>query len=538
VRKRFRNLAVGTRLGLAFGVVCALLVAVAVTGVIGARRQSAVLTEIVRLHALSAQIWRLNYLNTDVSGWEGYTHDDAMVIGGPKAAAPDFGDRKGLAADKEEVYKLLTQIDTGAMTESERAEMAQQRALWDAFFAADQAFVDQLKTGTKEGLDAAYDMLANQLSDPWNKLKTSTDKIIESIRSRILKLVKQAHDIGTLVEQAVLVVAGLALLLAVLLSRAVTRSVTRPLRHCVAVLRQVRDGDLAAETALRTKDETGQLGTAIDEMTGQLRETVAAVAETATTVGRASQGLAETSRALDADARDTVQRSDLAAQAAANISAHAGSVATGSSQMDAAIAEIATSASNAARVAADAVREVKTTTGTVAQLGESSSQIGDVVKVITSIAEQTNLLALNATIEAARAGDAGKGFAVVAGEVKDLAQETAKATDDITRRVAAIQADTGSAVHAIEQIRQVVTQISEYQTTIAAAVEEQSATSRSMSDSIGQAVQSSTQIAGAVEDVAAAADRTTHRVQDARQAATSMAEMSDQLRTLVGRFRH
>ena len=164
-------------------------------------------------------------------------------------------------------------------------------------------------------------------------------------------------------------------------------------------------------------------------------------------------------------------------------------VAAGAEEMGASIREIASNAAEASEVAARRSTAAETTTATVAKLGESSAEIGNVVKVITSIAEQTNLLALNATIEAARAGEAGKGFAVVANEVKELAQETAKATEDIAKRVLAIQGDTTAAVAAIEEISSIVAQISDRQTTIACAVEEQTATTNEMSRSVQEAAE-------------------------------------------------
>jgi methyl-accepting chemotaxis protein len=174
----------------------------------------------------------------------------------------------------------------------------------------------------------------------------------------------------------------------------------------------------------------------------------------------------------------------------------------------------------------------------MAKLGDSSAEIGDVVKVITAIAEQTNLLALNATIEAARAGETGKGFAVVASEVKDLAQETAKATEDIAGRVEAIQADTAGAVAAIEQISQTIAQINDFQTTIASAVEEQTVTTNEMSRNVAEAASAGGLVATTINHVATSVQTTTSGVEQAQHAARQLARMSDDLRHIVNRFTH
>jgi methyl-accepting chemotaxis protein len=183
------------------------------------------------------------------------------------------------------------------------------------------------------------------------------------------------------------------------------------------------------------------------------------------------------------------------------------------------------------------VQAAAETNATVSKLGESSAEIGNVIKVITSIAGQTNLLALNATIEAARAGETGKGFAVVASEVKDLAQETATATEDIANRVQAIQSDIGSAVTAIGEILEIIGQINDYQMTIASAVEEQSATTDEMSRSVSEAASGTASITGNVATVATASEKTAVTVSETQRSAEHLARMSGDMQALVSRFR-
>jgi methyl-accepting chemotaxis protein len=204
--------------------------------------------------------------------------------------------------------------------------------------------------------------------------------------------------------------------------------------------------------------------------------------------------------------------------------------------MGASIHEIATSANDAARVASRAVATVEETNLTVAKLGASSQEIGNVVKVITAIAEQTNLLALNATIEAARAGNAGQGFAVVANEVKQLAQETARATEDIAQRVVTIQDDTNGAVEAMKEVADVIGSINDYQMTIASAVEEQTATTNDMTRSVAEASVRSAEIAQNIAGVSSTATSTTHTLDQTQTAVDELAQLAGSLRLAVSRF--
>jgi methyl-accepting chemotaxis protein len=264
---------------------------------------------------------------------------------------------------------------------------------------------------------------------------------------------------------------------------------------------------------------------------------VAGIVDNTHALASASEELTSVSQQMSAAAEQTTAQANLVSAAAEQVSGNTRMVSGSIDNLVASIHEIAKNAQDAAGVARRAVDMAGATSGTMDALGRSSNEIGAVVKAITSIAEQTNLLALNATIEAARAGEAGKGFAVVANEVKELARETAKATEDIGGRIEAMQGDTQRAVAAIAEIGTVIERIDSLQTRIAAAVEEQSATTGEIGRNIVEATTGTTEIAENIVQVAQAAQSTAEGAANTQVSSQELARMAQSLQRLVEEYR-
>jgi methyl-accepting chemotaxis protein len=305
----------------------------------------------------------------------------------------------------------------------------------------------------------------------------------------------------------------------------------------LAAVRAAAHGDLTQRVGVTGTDAIGQLGDGLNQFFETMRGNVATLAQNAERLARASTQLSDVSEQMSVSAEETSSQAGAATSAAQKVSASVRAVATVTEQVTAATQEIARSTVEAAEVGGEAVKVAATTNQMIAKLDASSAEIGKVMELITSIAKKVNLLALNATIEAARAGEAGKGFAVVAGEVKELARQTSKATGDVRRRIAAIQADSREAVDAIAEIGTIIHQINDIQTKIAHAAEEQATNTSTIGAHVAAATTNSREIARSTIDVAQFAEGTTTGAGDTRQAANELSRMASELQRLVSQFR-
>jgi methyl-accepting chemotaxis protein len=297
------------------------------------------------------------------------------------------------------------------------------------------------------------------------------------------------------------------------------------------------DGRLSDPVFEKSAPCAGRFGEAFARIHANFRESMLRISQSATALAASAEELTAVSQQMSGNAEETAVQSKVVASASDDVSKRVGVVAESAEEMQTSIREISKAANESATVARNAVSAAESANATVHSLGDSSAGIGKVIKVITSIAQQTNLLALNATIEAARAGEAGKGFAVVANEVKELARETARATEDIGQKIEAIQHDTRSAVEAIAQIGNIIREVNDISSNIAAAVEEQTVTTNEISRNVGEAANGTTDIASNIAGVATAAQDTTRGAADTQTAARALSEMAAELQTLVGRFR-
>jgi methyl-accepting chemotaxis protein len=380
-----------------------------------------------------------------------------------------------------------------------------------------------------------FGQLSSALSQ---KIEASTDELDQgATRSE-----QTALSAGTRATRISLLLCGVSLLILFLGSFRLVRTISYSLSRLTQMIHNIAEGEGDVTKRLEIaggigNDELGEVSRLFNLFMDKLQEILRGIAAHSHKLTTASQKLLESSQQITSNSGETAVQSQSVSRATQQVSQNLESLSTGAGEMTVTVQSIAANAHEAARVAGSAVSAAEAANATIAKLGRSGAEIGVVVKVITSIAQQTNLLALNATIEAARAGDAGKGFAVVANEVKELAKQTAKATEDISHKITTIQADTKGAVAAIETVSGVIHQINNISATIAAAVEEQSATTQEMTRNSSEAAIGAGEISVSIGGVAQAAEGTSARAQESQRAAQELAESASELSRLMRQFK-
>ncbi len=405
-----------------------------------------------------------------------------------------------------------------------------------------------------------------------NQREATAATILEDARSTsaaaLAQVVTRSADAEAKLSDATLVlIVGLsiALLIGVIVAFLLTRMITRPIIRGVDFAKKMSGGDFTGKLDIDQKDEVGMLAAALNDMTSNLRAMFKDIASGVDTLASSSTELSNISQSMSAGAEQTSGKSNTVAAASEEMSANMSSVAAASEEattnvstvasateeMTATITEIAQNTERARGISAQAVSKSESASSRVDDLGKAAEEIGKVTEAITAISDQTNLLALNATIEAARAGEAGKGFAVVANEIKELAKQTTGATEEIRKEIGGIQGSIANTVTEIQEISQVIRDVNEIVSAIAAAVEEQSVTTRDIAENVAQAAQGIQEVSQNVSQSSAVAGQIAEDIAEVNQAATEisnssaqvslssdeLSNLAEQLRSAVSKFR-
>jgi methyl-accepting chemotaxis protein len=424
-----------------------------------------------------------------------------------------------------------------AVDSTSQSMLDKEKQLTEQYIAAGNALTDAIvhNPSVATGLLGPYLQLYKDLQ---GKIEETSDQLSKSANDAELSAKKR----GAQATRVMFMICGLSLFILFLASFAMVRAVSHSLSRLTEMIQNIAEGEGDVTTRLEAassfgQDELGEVSRLFNLFMDKLQEILRGVAAHTQKLAAASGQLLEASEQIAVNSQETALQAGTVSNAAQHVTQNLRSLSTGAGEMTTTIQSIAANANEAARVAGSAVSAAQGADATVAKLGQSSAEIGVVVKVITSIAQQTNLLALNATIEAARAGEAGKGFAVVANEVKELAKQTARATEDISHKISTIQADTKGAAEAIGTVSSVINQINNISATIAAAVEEQSATTNEMTRNAGEAAKGAGDISSSISGVAQATEGTSSRARDSQKAAQELASIATELSRLMRQFK-
>lgn len=484
----------------------------------------------VRMLSLTVQIYEKSYLPYK----DGVAIDeDLKKMSVLFTEAISFNDNMKLERAKEIGAGFMATLERlKKLSGEDNKQLGEIETLYKTYFDLGQRLVatpvSQKNIAMVEQEAARFNNVANELRQDIIEYTKSKDTFKNGIDG-LGQLSKSFKGITLWITTGIILL-GMAFI--VLLRRAIVY----PLHDLASVAEKIAAGDLTVEVKAGGNDEIGALSRSFSTMVVGLREMISGIQHGSSQISTTSEELAAFSKQVEGNVEETNRQVTSVSAAGEQTNQNVQTVAVAAEEMSATIKEISKNVQESTQVTAQAVEAAESTNAIIAKLGESSAEIGKVIKVITSIAQQTNLLALNATIEAARAGEAGKGFAVVANEVKDLAKETAKATEEISQKIEAIQTDTKGAISAIEEIGKIIAKINEISMTIAGAVEEQAVTTNEISRNMAEAAKGTGEVVQSISGIAAASKSTAEGAANVLTASQLLARMGEELITVASKF--
>lgn len=524
------NMKIGKRLATGFGVVVLLLLGTTIGGLYALKALNELQREVGQQFQMSMLVAEAGAGTRDAASYA-----SATLITKDASKKAEYKNKlvslRSMYTKKIDDLKALTNVDE---TRRQADDFMNEIGVWRE--ANNKAL--ELSAGGKDAEAAAV------FSDHSLPAYTKVIESVETMKERRIKRLQEfqgQYDSLSSTTRWLLIISGLlAVILAAVLGIVITRSITGPVVRSSRHLTEMATGDFSItieEGDKERKDEVGDLSRSLYGLIQNMRTMVADINGSVRTLASSSAELSGVSTQMSSGVREMSDKASMVAAAAEESSANTNSVAasmeemttnlssvaSATEEMSATIGEIASNSEKARAISSEATQQAQAVSAMMKDLGRAAQEIGQVTETITSISAQTNLLALNATIEAARAGAAGKGFAVVANEIKELAQQTAAATEDIKAKIAGIQASTGGAIGDIEKIALVIKQVGEIVATIAVAIEEQSVVTRDVASNIAQA---SMGVKDSNERVAQTASVSQSIAQDIAQVNATIGEIS------------